>query len=377
MAKMKLMRWLALIAVLSISYAKADRSFDVQAALAAAKSGDTVRLPAGVFKLDKSLTLWKENLTLSGAGSNVTVLDFGEAEEGGQGILIRASEVRVEGISILNPPGDGLVARGVERLSVDDVRVAWLSRSAGGYGVYPVQCRNVNLNKLVVSGAVEAGIYVGQTSGAKITNSYVFNNVVGIDIENSSFLVVQKNVSKNNSIGISITGRPFLFLKNPKRISLISNVIADNNLFNFAPESSFVKALGSGIGLVLTAVRDVTVVENVIENHRRAGVEMINYETIDPYFKGDSGFDPGFSGAEFHENFFGEVGNLQSLAILSQQGRRLGMAATVIISGYDRRNVNTDFACFRSVVHQTVLLSLTDYFLASTLPCDLNRNIRI
>lgn len=378
MTRIMLVQWLTFLLTLSsFSHLRAEHSFDLRAAIAEAENGGEVKIPAGVFKLDKSLTLWKANFTLSGAGKDLTILDFGSVAEGGQGILVRASGVAVDGVTILDPPGDGLVARGVEKLSLRDIRVKWMARAPGGYGVYPVQCRNVIMDDLTVSGAVEAGIYVGQTAGAQIKNSFVHNNVVGIDIENSSFVVVRENTSKNNSIGVAVTGRPFLFLKNPERISVIRNEIADNNLTNFAPESSFVRGLGSGIGLVMTAVRDIVVEDNVIERHVRSAVEMINYELIDPFFEGDSGFDPGFSGAKFRANIFGKLGNSPSLTILDKQTRQLGVVSTVTVSGYNRREVDASFTCFSSLASNTVLLASIDYFLGSTLPCDFDRNIRI
>lgn len=377
MNRLALLRiWVCLLLMLITSWTQAQHQerFDLQETITLAVPGEAIQIPAGTFRLSKSLTIAQKNIRLTGAGKASTILDFGEVKEGGQGILVRAPGVIVEGLSILDAPGDGLVARGVERLVLRDIGVRWINRRSGGYGVYPVQCKNVIIDSLVVAGAVEAGIYVGQTSGAQVTNSYVFNNVVGIDIENSSSVVIQGNTSKNNGIGLSITGRPHLFLKNPKNILVIQNTIESNNLRNFAPEASFVNRLGSGVGVVLTAVQEVSVVNNLISDHRRAGIEVINYQKIDPHLEGDSDFNPEFKQARFRDNVLKFYDESPFLELYSEYIHSKDVGSAVILSGYSSSDIDTDFACFHpaSNFEHGLPLSITNNLLYAALPCGIN-----
>jgi hypothetical protein len=55
--------------------------------------------------------------------------------------------------------------------------------SNGGYGLYPVACKNVLIDSCEASFASDAGIYVGQSQDVIVRNCYAYGNVAGIEIE--------------------------------------------------------------------------------------------------------------------------------------------------------------------------------------------------
>lgn len=241
-----------------------------------AVSGATLRIPPGRFKMEKAITIFRQGTKLIGAGSGKTILDFGSVRDGGQAILIRESSISIEGITVLNAPGDGIVARGVRDVAIRDVAVRWEdAKAAGGYGIYPVQCNGVLVEGSEVTGATEAGIYVGQTQGATVTGNTTYGNVVGIDIENSSSVIVRENHSYGNSVGIAVTGRPYLVVKNPAYIRITGNVIENNNRENFGPIGAFTTALGHGANVIVVAVRELTIKNNYFGNGGRLGTDIV------------------------------------------------------------------------------------------------------
>ena len=62
----------------------------------------------------------------------------------------------------------------------------------------------------VVSGAKDAGIYVGQSRDIIVRNNEVFHNVAGIEIENSTGADVYGNTAAGNTGGILVFNMPNL-----------------------------------------------------------------------------------------------------------------------------------------------------------------------
>ena len=55
----------------------------------------------------------------------------------------------------------------------------------GAYGIYPVESKDVLIDSVLVRGASDAGIYVGQSRNIIVRHSTAVENVAGIEIENS------------------------------------------------------------------------------------------------------------------------------------------------------------------------------------------------
>jgi parallel beta-helix repeat protein len=153
-----------------------------------AKPGDVIVIPAGKFSFDRSLSLNISGVTLRGAGMGKTILSFKGQKSGAEGLLVNASDFTIEDLAIEDSRGDALKINEGENIIIRRVRTEWTngpSTSNGGYGMYPVQTRNLLIEDSVAIAAADAGIYVGQSENIIVRRNKALRNVAGIEIENS------------------------------------------------------------------------------------------------------------------------------------------------------------------------------------------------
>jgi parallel beta-helix repeat protein len=268
---------------------------------------DTIlHLPEGTFQLDGSLWLDdKKNLIIRGAGQDRTILNFRNQISGAEGLKItNCSGITLEGFSVQNTRGDGIKAQLVEGITIREVTAEWTNgadKTNGGYGLYPVQCNNVLIERCVVRGASDAGIYVGQSKYIIVRNSRAFENVAGIEIENSLYADVYDNEVFNNTGGILVFDLPDLMQKQGGFVRVFRNKIRNNNHNNFAPKGNIVGKVPPGTGLMILATRNVEAFENVITDNITAGTAIISYHmTENPVT--DKTYDPFPSNIYIHNN---------------------------------------------------------------------------
>ena len=240
-----------------VSQSDADFHKKLQLQLIQAKPGEVIELPAGKWTFDRSLSLNKSNVTIRGAGSDKTVLSFKGQVQGAEGLLINAAEhVTIESLAIEDTKGDGLKANGCKALTIRNVRVEWTGgpdEKNGAYGLYPVQCERVLIEKSAAIGASDAGIYVGQSTQIVLRDNRAEMNVAGIEIENSTYADVYHNTATNNTGGILVFNLPGLPVKDGRKTRVYSNHIHDNNTDNFAPKGNIVATVPTGTGFMVLA----------------------------------------------------------------------------------------------------------------------------
>lgn len=215
-----------------------DFGSNLQAALIAAKSGDTIVLPEGTFALTDPLSLDVGGVTLRGAGQDKTILDFTNQAGAGEGLMVTSDDVTLMDFAVRNTKGDGIKSKGADRITYRYLTVEWTGEpkeTNGAYGVYPVESRDVLVENVTVRGASDAGIYVGQSSNIVVRNSIVEFNVAGIEIENSTGADVYGNIARNNTGGILVFDLPDLPVGDGNSTRIFNNQILANNTRNFAP----------------------------------------------------------------------------------------------------------------------------------------------
>ena len=87
----------------------ADPYADIQEALILAEPGDIVRLTAGFYELEDSLSIDVENIRLEGEGIDKTVLSFKNQKSGAQGLSVTSDNVVLQDFAIEDAKGDALV----------------------------------------------------------------------------------------------------------------------------------------------------------------------------------------------------------------------------------------------------------------------------
>lgn len=293
---------------------KGDAREAIQAALIEAKPGDVVELPAGRFTLDDGLSLDVDNVTVKGAGPEKTVLSFKGQTGAGEGLLVTSDRVLLTGFAVEDTKGDGIKAKGVDKITFHDLRVEWTGGAKatnGAYGVYPVSSTNVLVDKVTVRYCSDAGIYVGQSKNIVVRNSLVEKNVAGIEIENSMNADVYDNVARNNTGGILVFDLPNLPQMGGHSTRIFRNKVVDNDMPNFAPKGAIVASIPKGVGIMVMANRNVHVFDNELAENGTAHVMVVAYPQeikdarynplprevfIGPNKFGRGGWAPDFSG---------------------------------------------------------------------------------
>ena len=288
-----------------VDAASATPQEDLITALVDVQPMETVCVSAGTFTLTRQLTITADDVTLRGAGQDDTIFDFSTQNTGGNGILIEGDRNTVEAFTVVETPGDGIRANDVDGVVFRDVTVGWAAEADetnGAYALYPVQSENVIIDGCVVYGAADAGVYLGQSGKSLIMNSEAYGNVIGIEVENSTDVVVHDNYTHGNTNGILVITLPGLDILDGKRANVFDNRVEDNNLVNFGDPGTTVGLLPPGVGVLLVATDTNEVWNNEITGNKSVGVAVISF--LEDLFgdPNDPEFDLYSEGNYIHDN---------------------------------------------------------------------------
>lgn len=286
--------------------AQPDVQKKFQALFINATDGSVIELPEGNFQL--SISLWldgKNNVIIKGQGMNKTYLNFAGQVSGAEGIKVtNGSNVTIQDLTVQDTKGDGIKTQLVNGISFNRVKAEW-TRGAnsknGGYGLYPVQCTNVLIDACEARGASDAGIYVGQSSHIIVRNSKAYENVAGIEIENSLHADVYDNEATNNTGGLLVFDLPDLIQKKGGYVRVYNNHIHDNNHDNFAPRGNIVGKVPLGTGMMVMATNNVEIFNNRIINNITTGTAIVSYYISENPIK-DSTYYPYPTQINIHDN---------------------------------------------------------------------------
>ena len=290
-----------------------DLADDLQRRLIEAQEGEEILLPAGTFEFQRSISLNDiPNVTIKGAGKGKTILSFINQIEGAEGMLIKnVNGITLEGFTIADSKGDAIKVQGCENVIMRDLEVTWTQgklSTNGAYGLYPVSSKNILMEKCEASYAMDAGIYVGQSTNVIVRDNYVHNNVAGLEIENTINGEVYNNLAKYNTGGMLIFDMPDLPQANGDKIKFYNNIMEDNNGENFAPEGMVVSTIPPGSGMIIMSHSNIEAYNNTINNHKTLGMAVNSWLFTGVPFKSEE-FDPYCSNINLHDNkIYGNVG---------------------------------------------------------------------
>lgn len=273
-----------------------------------AEDGAVIELPTGTVSL--SNTLWmdgKKNITIRGAGEGKTILSFSRQKQGAEGMKItNAQNIVLEQFTIEDARGDLIKAQQVNGLVFRAITAQWTGKPSadnGAYALYPVQCRNVRIEKCTAIGASDSGIYVGQSDSVWVTNCTAKHNVAGIEIENTTHAWVWKNQAFDNTGGILVFDLPDLPKKHGGHVKVYDNLVARNNFRNFAPKGNIVGKVPPGTGVMILATNDVEVYNNKIWENKTASTAIVSYFIAETPIK-DKDYNPYPSRIFVHDNLY-------------------------------------------------------------------------
>ena len=272
----------------------------IASAIATAAVGTTIVFDAATFKFTNGIAPPNvSGLVLTGQGMGKTILDFGGQVAGASGITASGNtNLTFSNFSIQNTPGDAIKVSGGNGIIFSAVAVTWTNSNVethGGYGLYPVQSQAVLVENCQVSGAREAGIYVGQSFNIIVKNNTVQDSVAGFEIESSINADVYNNTSTGNSGGILVFALPTLqpppgsgaLTDGTLNVRVFDNTVTGNNQANFADPGGTVFGIPGGSGVIVLAAENVEVFGNTISNNDTDAFSVVSYLLIAP-----EGWDP-------------------------------------------------------------------------------------
>ena len=295
----------------------------LQEALILAQPGDVVMLGEGRFVLTDGLSLDVPGVTVKGAGPDKSVLSFAGQLAAGEGLLVTSDNVVLRDFAVEDSKGDAIKSKGADNIVYYNLRVEWTGgpkETNGAYGIYPVESENVLIDSVLVIGASDAGIYVGQSRNIIVRDSIARFNVAGIEIENSFNADVHDNVATKNTGGILVFDLPNLPQQGGHSVRVFDNIVAENDTPNFAPKGNIVASVPTGTGIMIMANRDIEIFDNVFDGNGSSNIMIIGYRQkfedakyqptvrnvrISDNAHGKTGFDPKFAGGEMLAAAFG------------------------------------------------------------------------
>ena len=297
-----------LLCVSIMAIAQSSQEKKIQTEMIMAENGTVINLDEGSFSITKSLSMdGKKNITIKGKGIDKTILSFKGQTSGAEGIRVTNCEnIILEDMTVQDSKGDLIKTMHVNGMTFRRVKAEWTGKPSeknGSYALYPVQCENVVIDSCIAIGASDAGIYVGQSKYVVVKNCTAYQNVAGIEIENSLYADVYDNIATGNTGGILVFDLPDLVQKKGGFVKVHNNMVKENNLSNFAPKGNIVAKVPKGTGVMILAVSNVDIYDNQIINNKTMGVGVISYYITENKIK-DKKYDPYPNAISIHDNTF-------------------------------------------------------------------------
>jgi parallel beta-helix repeat protein len=241
----------------------------IQAALERCVPGDTIEISPGVY--NETLLVDVDNITIRGLKENDRRPILDGQNKLTDAVITSSHNFTIENLVIKDYVNNGVTVHGGLNATFRDLEI----HNAGLYGVYPVECRGVLVERVLATGIKDAAIYVGQSRDIIVRDCEVHSNVTGIEIENSVHALVENNYAHDNTGGILV----FLLPNNPSKVgsdtTVRNNRIINNNHSNFGDPTSTVGKVQPGTGMLIMAADRTTVTENEIRGNDSFGVAVV------------------------------------------------------------------------------------------------------
>ena len=243
----------------------------LQQAIDRSGPGDTIEVPYGIYH--EAVVLDWSGVKLIGIPNEQgewPVID-GEGARS-DGVIASGNNFEMAFFSVKNYTSNGVLVEGATGVYLHDLYI----ENTGVYGVYPVRCTDVLMERIEATLMSDAAIYAGKSSDVVIRNSLTYGNVIGIELENTVNGEIYDNYSHDNTIGIFIDLLPQL----PSKVSLYTkvynNISENNNGENFSTPNTPAALLPPGTGILILAADHVEIYNNQIKGNKTGGLAVFN-----------------------------------------------------------------------------------------------------
>ena len=243
----------------------------LQQAIDRSGPGATIEVPYGIYH--EAVVLDWSGVKLIGIPNEQgewPVID-GEGARS-DGVIASGNNFEMAFFSVKNYTSNGVLVEGATGVYLHDLYI----ENTGVYGVYPVRCTDVLMERIEATLMSDAAIYAGKSSDVVIRNSLTYGNVIGIELENTVNGEIYDNYSHDNTIGIFIDLLPQL----PSKVSLYTkvynNISENNNGENFSTPNTPAALLPPGTGILILAADHVEIYNNQIKGNKTGGLAVFN-----------------------------------------------------------------------------------------------------
>lgn len=308
----KARRWSTLITGMLLLLTTATTAFakvievregeSIQAAVNAAAAGDTIEVYPGVYR--ETVYVDKDDITLRGVVLEGEWPNLEGDKTLNDAILYSGNGFSVERFKITHYKGNAIMGQAGNNFSI---RNNWII-DTGVYGIFPEFGENGVIENNILSGIEDAAIYVGMCDHVDVRNNEVFENVAGIEIENSRHVLVEGNVARDNTGGILVFITPGLPIKTSFDAIIRRNFVTNNNTPNFAIPGSLVSSIPAGSGIIVMAGDDVVIEDNIITGNNTGGIIITSLDFVTE-IASDKNSDPHPDRVRIHDNVMFNNGN--------------------------------------------------------------------
>jgi cytochrome c peroxidase len=265
----------------------------IQQAVDCAEQGDTILVPPGIYK--ERVVIDTNGITLRGitdepdmcpvqtteaiflagdAAPNWPILE-GDVDGDGEsdlsdGVIASSNNFTMEYFVMRNYTGNGVLVDGSRNVTIRHT----YSENAGLYGVYTVRSTNVLVECNVGTLMTDAAIYVGQSRDIVVRNNLVYDNIAGIEIENSAYAKVYENETWDNVGGLLVFLLTNLRSRVSTHVDVYDNYVHDNNRSKGDTNTGLVAMTPIGTGVLLLGTDYSEVYNNRIENNDSYGIAI-------------------------------------------------------------------------------------------------------
>jgi parallel beta-helix repeat protein len=243
----------------------------LQSAIDRSGPGDTIEVPYGIYH--ESVVLDWSDVTLVGIPNDKgewPILD-GEGFRS-DGVIASGNNFEMAFFTVKNYLSNGVLVEGSTGVYLHDMYI----ENTGVYGVYPVRCTDVLMERIEATLMNDAAIYAGKSENVIIRDTETYGNVIGIELENTVNGEVYNNYAHDNTVGIFVDLLPQL----PSKVSLYTkvydNIVENNNGENFAKEGATHGLIPPGTGMLILAADEVEIYNNTIKGNRTVGLAVFN-----------------------------------------------------------------------------------------------------
>lgn len=243
----------------------------IQSVVDQALPGDTIEVPYGIYKEHVIIDI--SDVKFFGIPNDKGEWPVIEGEgKGSDGVIASGNNFEMGFFAVKNFTSNGVLVEGSKNIYLHDMYI----ENTGVYGVYPVRCTDVLIERIEGTLMNDAAIYAGKSENVVIRDTLTYGNVIGIELENTVNGEVYNNHAHDNTIGIFIDLLPQLPSKVSLNTKVHDNITENNNGENFGNPGTAVALIPPGTGMLILAADHVEVYNNTIRGNKSAGLAVFN-----------------------------------------------------------------------------------------------------